>query len=621
VEDMHKLLLDSPGKEMLLLGNEAIVRGAIEAGIAVATCYPGTPSSEIPDTFFTLYQEGGFYFEYSTNEKVALEVASGAAISGVRSIVSMKHVGMNVASDALMTMAYLGVNGGMVIINADDPSLFSSQNEQDNRYFSRLSGLPMLEPINAQEMKDMTISAFDLSEKLKLPVILRTTTRLNHIRERVIFGPMKKDKVKKGYFKKDPFHYVAIPSVSRNLHKTLLEKYDDALKLSEKSEYNYIKGKGKWGIVANGVSVNYVQDAIEDLGIGNDTAILRLGFSYPMPHDIILKFLNSVEKVLVVEELEPIMENEIRSIAQSHGIHISIKGKGGELFTRLYEFDPGLVRKTIAYYFGVNDSSPVKIDSTNIPDLPGRPPNLCPGCPHRAMYYSIKKVYGEDTIYPSDIGCYTLGVLPPLSMADIVICMGASAGSACGISAATDQKVVAFIGDSTFFHSGIAPLINAVHNKHKFTLVILDNGTTAMTGHQPHPGVDTDPLGVKTKQISIESVVRGCGVEHVEVVNPLQIKKSISAAQASKDFDGVSVIISKEICPLYAKSIKRAKKTRPFYVNQDKCTHHMDCINYLACPAMYIDNGKTMINQNLCIGCAVCAQVCPENAILPIKDA
>ena len=615
---MHKLLIDSPGKEMLLLGNEAIVRGAIEAGIAIATCYPGTPSSEIPDTFFSLYQEGGFYFEYSTNEKVALEVASGAAISGVRSIVSMKHVGMNVAADALMTMAYIGVNGGMVIINADDPFLFSSQNEQDNRYFSRLSGLPMLEPINAQEMKEMTISAFDLSETLKLPVILRTTTRLNHIREKVVFGPMK-NKKSKGHFKKDPFHYVTIPAVSRNLHKILLEKYDQALKLSENSEYNYIQGNGKWGIVANGVSMNYVQDAVNDLGIGDDVTILRLGFSYPMPEHTILKFLDSVEKVLIVEELEPIVENEIRSIAQSKGLGISIQGKGEKLFTRLYEFDPGLVRKTIASYFGVHDTSPMEIDIKNIPDLPGRPPNLCPGCPHRAMYYAIKKVYGEDAIYPSDIGCYTLGVLPPLSMADIVICMGASAGSACGIAAATDQKVVAFIGDSTFFHSGIAPLINAVHNNHKFTLVILDNGTTAMTGHQPHPGVDTSPMGVETKQISIESVVKGCGVEHVEVVNPLQIKKSISSAQASKDFDGISVIISKEICPLYAKAIKKARKTKPFYVNQDKCTHHMDCINYLACPAMYIDNGRTMINQNLCIGCAVCAQVCPENAILPLK--
>jgi indolepyruvate ferredoxin oxidoreductase alpha subunit len=615
---MHKLLEDSPGKEMLLLGNEAIARGAIEAGIGVASCYPGTPSSEIPDTFFALYQEAGFYFEYSTNEKVALEVAAGAAVSGVRSIVTMKHVGMNVASDALMTMAYLGVNAGMVVINADDPFLFSSQNEQDNRYYARLSGLPMVEPVNAQEMKDMTIAAFDISEQLKLPVILRTTTRLNHLRGAVKYGSKRKIEPK-GLFRKDPFHYVAIPAVSRNLHKMLLKKYDQALELSEGSEYNQIIGNGKSGIVTNGVSMNYVQDAVKDLGIDEKVTILRLGFSYPMPEKMIVKFLDSVERVLVVEELEPVMENEIRSIAQSKGIGIPIKGKGDELFTRLYEYDPGIVRKTIASYFGVSDTSPVMVDTSEVPELPGRPPNLCAGCPHRAMYYAIKKVYGPDAIYPSDIGCYTLGVLPPLSMADIVICMGASVGSSCGIAAATDQKVVAFIGDSTFFHAGIPALINAVHNNHRFTLVILDNGTTAMTGHQPHPGVDTVPMGVDTKTLSIESIVRGLGVEHVEVVNPLQVKKAIAAAQASKEFEGISVIISKELCPLFARAMKKARKARPFSVDQEKCKKRMDCINLLACPAMYIEDGRTMINESLCIGCTVCAQICPENAIVPLK--
>jgi len=615
---MHKLLEDMPGKEMLLLGNEAIARGAIEAGIGVASCYPGTPSSEIPDTFFSLYQEAGFYFEYSTNEKVALEVAAGAAVSGVRSIVTMKHVGMNVASDALMTMAYLGVNAGMVVINADDPFLFSSQNEQDNRYYARLSGLPMMEPVNAQEMKDVTIAAFDLSERLKLPVIVRTTTRLNHLRSAVTLGP-KREIQGKGFFKKDPFNYVAIPAVSRNLHKKLLEKYDQAWEFSEDSEYNQIIGSGRWGIVTNGVSMNYVQDALKDLGIEEKVAILRLGFSHPMPENMIEKFLKSVDSVLVVEELEPVMEKEIRSIAQEKGIGIPIKGKGDGLFTRLYEYDPSIVRKTIAAYFGISDTSPVTVDTSEVPQLPGRPPNLCAGCPHRAMYYAIKQVFGTDAIYPSDIGCYTLGVLPPLSMADIVICMGASVGSACGFAAATGQKVVAFIGDSTFFHAGVPALINAVHNNHNFTLVILDNGTTAMTGHQPHPGVDTEPMGVDTKTLSIESVVRGLGVEHVEVVNPLQVKKSIAAAQAAKEFEGISVIISKELCPLFANAIKKAKKARPFYVNQDKCKKHMDCINLLACPAMYIEDGRTMINESLCIGCAVCAQVCPENAIVPLK--
>jgi indolepyruvate ferredoxin oxidoreductase alpha subunit len=615
---MHRLLEDSPGKEMLLLGNEAIARGAIEAGIGLASCYPGTPSSEIPDTFFTLYQEAGFYFEYSTNEKVALEVAAGAAVSGVRSIVTMKHVGMNVAADALMTMAYLGVNAGMVVINADDPFLFSSQNEQDNRYYARLSGLPMMEPVHAQEMKDMTIAAFDISEQLKLPVIVRTTTRLNHLRSAVTLGPRREIKPK-GFFTKDPFNYVAIPAVSRNLHKKLLERYDQAWELSESSEYNQIIGSGTWGMVTNGVSMNYVRDAVKDLGIEEEVTILRLGFSHPLPERMIEKFLTGVDKVLIVEELEPVMEKEIRSIAQTKGIGIPIKGKGDGLFPRLYEYDPSLVRKTIAAYFGVHDTSPVMVDTSGIPELPGRPPNLCAGCPHRAMYYAIKQVFGPEAIYPSDIGCYTLGVLPPLSMADIVICMGASVGSACGFAAATGQKVVAFIGDSTFFHAGIPALINAVHNNHNFALVILDNGTTAMTGHQPHPGVDTAPMGVNTKTLSIESVVRGIGVEHVEVVNPLQVKKSVAAARAAKEFEGISVIISKELCPLFANAIEKGKKARPFYVNQDKCKKHMDCINLLACPAMFIEEGRTMINESLCIGCAVCAQICPENAIVPLK--
>ncbi len=617
---MHKLILDKPGEEFLLLGNEAIARGAFEAGIGMATCYPGTPSSEIPDNFFSMQKEAGFYFEYSTNEKVALEMAAGAALSGLRSICTMKHVGMNVAADALLTLAYLGVNAGMVVINADDPFLFSSQNEQDNRYYARLSGLPMLEPSNAQEMKDMTLEAFDISEELGLPVIIRTTTRLNHLRGLVRLGSIHQGK-KEGFFNKDPFNYVAIPAVSRKLHGELLEKYNLALELSERSSYNRIIGNGKWGIVTNGVSLNYVQDAAADLGLADKVRILRLGFSYPIPDKLVMKFLNGLDRVLVVEELEPIMEADIRSLAQAGGVTIPIKGKEEGLLTRLYEFGPRLVRKAIAAYFNVPDRSPEPVEINDVSGLPGRPPNLCAGCPHRAVYYAVKKVFGTDAVYPSDIGCYTLGVLPPLSMADIVICMGASIGSACGISKATKQKVVSFIGDSTFFHAGIPALINAVYNNHNFTLAILDNGTTAMTGHQPHPGVDTGPMGVETKKVSIESLVKGCGVEHVQVVNPFRIKKSIEAAESAKVFDGISVIIYRELCPLFAKAMGKREKTVPFYVNQDKCKQHRQCIDLLACPAMYIEDGKTMINPVFCTGCTVCAQICPENAIRPLKES
>jgi len=615
---MHKLLTDSPGKEMLLLGNEAIARGALEGGLAFATCYPGTPSSEIPEQFFKISQESDLYFEYSTNEKVALEVAAGAAVCGIRTIVTMKHVGVNVAADPLMTLAYVGTKGGMVIVTADDPSLFSSQNEQDNRFYARLSGLPMLEPTNAQEMKDITIDALELSEELELPVLLRTTTRLNHIRGSVKLGDLKPIKTK-GNFQKNPFHFVVVPAVGRNLHKSLLQKYDKATAKSETSPYNTVIGNGKWGIVTNGVSYNYVKDAVEDLGLSSKVSILKLGFSWPLPKDLILRFLKQVEKVLVVEELEPIMENDIKALAQENALTLPIKGKGVERLSRLFEYDPGMVREAIARYFGVEYKGKEALDLSGIPELPGRPPNLCPGCPHRATYYAVKQVFGSDAIHPTDIGCYTLGLLPPISMADFLVCMGSSVSSSCGFSESSDQKVVSFIGDSTFFHSGITGLIDAVHNNHKFTLVILDNGTTAMTGHQPHPGVDTGPLGVSLTQISLEDVVRGCGVKDVHVVKPFKIRKTLEEVKAAMEYDGLSVIISRELCPLFAKATGQGKRPRPFSVNHDKCKNHRDCINLLACPAMYLDGEQVEINKYLCIGCSVCAQVCPENAILPMK--
>jgi indolepyruvate ferredoxin oxidoreductase alpha subunit len=615
---MHKLLTDHPGKEMLMLGNEAIARGALEAGVSFATCYPGTPSSEIPEQFFRISQESDLYFEYSTNEKVAMEVGAAAAISGLRTMVTMKHVGLNVAADPLMTLAYLGVKGGMVIINADDPSLFSSQNEQDNRYYARLSSLPMLEPTNTQEMKDMTVAAFDLSEELELPVIIRTTTRLNHIRGAVKLGDLTPIKTK-DTFQKNPFHFVAVPAVSRKLHQLLLQKYDQALEKSENSSFNQIIGDGKWGIVTNGVSFNYVNDAVSDLGISHKVRVLKLGFSWPFPKALCTRFLKTVDQVLVVEELEPVNENDLKAVAQESAITIPIKGKGIEGLSRLFEYDPGMVRKAVASYFRIDYKAPKMPDLSDLPDLPGRPPNLCAGCPHRATYYAVKKVYGPDAINPTDIGCYTLGLLPPISMADLVICMGSSVSSSCGFSRATNQKVVSFIGDSTFFHSGITGLIDAVHNNHKFTLVILDNGTTAMTGHQPHPGVNTEPMGVDRTQISIEALVRGCGVKDVHVVQPFKVKKTIEAVRAAKDYDGISVIVSREFCPLFARATGQLKRSRPFHVNRDKCKNHRDCINLLACPAMFLEGEEVRINEDLCTGCSVCAQVCPENAILPVK--
>jgi len=616
---MHKLLARETGSRLLLLGNEAIARGAVEAGVGVAATYPGTPSSEISANFFNIAKESPLYFEYSTNEKVALEVAAAAANSCVRSMCIMKHVGVNVAADALMTLAYIGVKAGLVIVSADDPYMFSSQNEQDNRYYAKLSGLPMLEPSSVAEAREMTAYAFELSEKLQEPVLFRTTTRINHSNEVVTLGEITPPVIK-GDFHKDPFNYVAVPAISRNLHKKLLKNLAAAAEMAETSPYNFIEGSGSMGIIANGVSYNYAHDAVKDLNQQNNIKILRLGFSHPMPARLITDFLKGCKKVLVIEEGEPYMEESVKAIAQEAGLTIPIKGKADDLFSRLFEFSPGIVRKAIARYFDIPYTPVTPVDISDIPEIAQRPPNLCAGCSHRATYYAVKKAAENvATIYPTDIGCYTLGFLPPLSMADFLICMGSSVGTSCGFSKTTEKKVITFIGDSTFFHSGIPPLVNAVFNNHNFTLVILDNGTTAMTGHQPHPGVDMEQISCSGyNQVSIENVVRSLGVCHVEIIRPFRIKKSIEAVRKAIEFEGVSVIISQQLCALYAKSLKKLSG-KPFYVS-NKCKNHRDCINELACPAFFIENEKVKIDPDTCVGCTLCAQICPEHAILPLKE-
>jgi indolepyruvate ferredoxin oxidoreductase alpha subunit len=617
--NMHKLLSDNPGQKMLLLGNEAIARGAIEAGVAVASTYPGTPSSEISLQFFQVSQESNLYFEYSTNEKVAMEVAAAAANSGIRSMCVMKHVGVNVAADALMTLAYVGVKGGMIVLTADDPYMFSSQNEQDNRFYAKLSGLPMLEPSSVAEAKEMVGYAFEISEKLQEPVLFRTTTRINHSTGVVTLGKINSPQTK-GNFVKDPFNLVTVPAVSRKLHVKLLANIEKAQELSEVSSYNFIKGNGKWGIVCNGVSYNYATDAIKELNIADKIRLLRIGFSHPMPEKIIKPFLRKCEKVLVIEEGEPYMEEKIKAFAQEERLTLSIQGKTKDLFTRLYEFNPAQVRENIAKFFEIPYTPVKRPDLSDVPEVPQRPPNLCAGCSHRATYYAVKKAAeGLGAIYPTDIGCYTLGVLPPLSTADFLLCMGSSVGTGCGFSTATDKKVISFIGDSTFFHSGIPGLINAVFNNHNFTLVILDNSTTAMTGHQPHPGVDMKDFNLEGYgRVSIENVVRAIGVPHVAVIRPYRVNKSIETLKEAIDYPGVSVIISKESCTLYAQSLKKARG-KPFYINE-KCKNHRECVNELACPAFYIEGQKVFINADLCTGCSVCAQICPEKAIVPVKS-
>jgi indolepyruvate ferredoxin oxidoreductase alpha subunit len=612
---MHELLIAQTDRPQFLLGNEAIVRGALEAGVRFVAAYPGTPSSEIIDRFFQLGNEAGIYVEYSVNEKDSMEVSCAAAICGVRSLCAMKHVGLNVAADAFMTLGYVGVKAGMVIVVADDPFLHSSQNEQDTRYYARLSGIPMIEPSTPQEAYQMALEAFRISEKFGVPCLLRTTTRVNHCRGPVKIGPMPPAQGFSSEFIKDPFNLVVIPAVGRKLRLAMLDRTQKLFAESADSPLNFISGKGDLGIITSGISFLHVRDAITGMGLEDKFKILKLGFTYPQPKALIARFLAGVKKALVVEELEPFLEETVKLCAQESRLDVEIAGKGEGLIPGAFELDPVKVKSAVGRFFGISYAQP---EIHQPPELPQRPPNLCPGCPHRATYYLVKKVFGEEAVYPTDIGCYTLGVLPPLRMADFLICMGSGVSTAAGFSTVLDRPVVAFIGDSTFFHAGIPGLINAVSNGHRFLLVILDNGTTAMTGHQPNPGVELTSKGRVEPKVSIEKLVRGCGVNLVATINPLQVEKSLKILQDFKNRlgeTGVSVIISKSPCPLFETRMLNKKKKIIFQTDRSKsCAGCKKCITELGCPAFSVEfSGEVehvLIDESLCSGCSVCSQIC-----------
>jgi indolepyruvate ferredoxin oxidoreductase alpha subunit len=605
-----EIMQDELGKKILLLGNEAITRGAIEAGIDVATTYPGTPSSEIADTFSKIAisfikqkKESPFYFEYSTNEKVAMEVAAAASISGLRSLTCMKHVGMNVASDTFMTYMYIGTRGGHIIVSADDPSCHSSQNEQDNRYFAIFGGAPMLEPSTPEEAKEMTRIGFEISEKLQLPIMLRTTTRLNHARGPITFKKIQKPR-KKGHFEKSP-KWITTPAIARKKHPELLKMLEKAEEISEKSQFNKIINIGKpkdWGIVTSGVSYNYVKETAEDLKF--NVKILKLGMTHPLPRKMCENFIRSCKNIIIVEELEPILENQFKAMAYDLGSNVKILGKGTGHFSRLYEYNPDIVFEAFSKIFKIKNPV-VKPISSKI-KLPNRPPALCPGCPHRATYYAAKKAQPKGVVYPTDIGCYTLGCEKPLEMADLLF-----------------DKIISYMGDSTFFHSGIPPIIDAVHHNHDVVITVLDNRTTAMTGHQPHPGTDFDGMGHSAKRILIEDVVKGCGVEHVEIVDPNDIKKTTEAFKRALEFKGPSVVISKSPCILLENRNKiiQGKEIPIFTIDQDKCQQCKTCIGRFGCPAFYYgENGIVLIDEVQCNGCGNCVQICPFSAIHKKED-
>lgn len=610
---MANPLLDAAaGEKLLLLGNEAIVRGALEAGIGCVTCYPGTPSSEVPDTFFRLSPQADYYFEYSVNEKVALEVAGGASIGGALTMVTMKHVGVNVAADPLLTLTYVGAPGGLLLLSADDPFSHSSQNEQDNRLYARLGNIPCFEPSTAQEAKDMTKDALLMSRHYEQPVMLRTTTRVNHVRGPVVCGErLPKADVKP--FSKNPSKFVPVPAFSRLMRLALLEKMEQFREEAEKSPWNKVHGQGRLGVVASGISRAYVNDAIERGDFRDQVKVFELGMSYPLPEKALAAFMGEVDKVLVLEELEPILENELRALAQRKGLGVEIMGKAEDTPTGIKaqlphngEYSVNCVEQALRLALGGQISAPELFPAEQ--GLPMRPPNLCPGCSHRGLYYAVRQVFGDEAVYSSDIGCYTLGLLPPLSAADFLICMGSSVSAGSGFAKASGKTVLGFIGDSTFFHSGITGLVNAVFNKHNLLLVILDNRTTAMTGHQPHPGVEHTSLGVNESRVDIESIVRGCGVEQFRRVNPFNLKATLQALEELKDLPGVRVLLAEEPCVLFARRTMRKQRAQTAYV-AEQGEGVARCVEQLACPAFYREEGRIEVDESQCSGCMVCVQV------------
>ena len=619
--DLGILLKGKPDERVLLLGNEAIARGILEAGISVVTTYPGTPASEIGDSISEIAAETGLYMEYSTNEIVAVEVAAGAANCGLRALTAMKHVGLNVASDAVMTFAYAGVRGGYVIVIADDPECHSSQNEQDNRFYALLSNLPCLEPSNSQEAKDMTTSAIEISEKLELPVLLRTTTRVSHTRGPVVYNKVTKPNLK-GEFIKDSKRLVMVPANSRPKHDVFLRRVEEAKEISETSPYNRVVRKGKskdLGVISSSSAYNYAVEAVDLLGL--DVSVLKLGMTHPLPENMIGKFLKAHEKIVVVEELEPYLEMQVKAIAKDHAPNVEIYGKMRKpYFARTGELSTRNVLMALADITGKElpiDFEKINAKYANIAkELPRRPPILCAGCPHRASIYVIKKAAGEKAICPTDIGCYALGIAPPLNVGDIMICMGASIGTAQGISKATNADTIAIIGDSTFFHAAIPGLINAVYNNHKVVLAVLDNLATAMTGHQPHPGTGVTGMRTSSERVLIEKVAEGCGVKFVRVVDPFKIKEAESVLREALRFQGPSIIVFRSPCALMTVREKRRKGIElEVYKITDKCTNCMACIKLLGCPALIVEEGKVSINEVLCVACGLCASVCPYNAI------
>ncbi len=566
----------------ILLGNSAVARGFVEAGGRVATAYPGTPSTEITEEIATY---DGVYAEWSPNEKVAAEVACGSAIAGARTICSMKHVGLNVAADAVFTASYTGINGGLVFAVADDPGMHSSQNEQDSRFYARSAHIPMLEPSDSQESKDFVKKAFEISEQFDTPVFLRMTTRVAHSRSIVELGEIEEVPLKD--YKKDIPKYVMVPAMAKKRHIVVEKRDEELTKYSSETELNFYEiNDKKLGVVCTGAVYQYAKEVLPE------ASIFKIGMVYPLPIAKLQEFASQVERLVVIEELEPYIEDGMKAKG--------IVCEGKNLFSLQGEISEDIIKEKL---LGITSEAKPE-------ELPIRPPVMCPGCPHRGIFHILKKHKFNVT---GDIGCYTLGASAPLLAIDAVVCMGASIGMAMGYGKARGmefaKKTVAVIGDSTFMHSGMTGLANAVYNKGEGIVIILDNSTTGMTGHQQHPGTGRTIKGEETTKVDYIEIANACKVSAVESVDAYDIKAFEALLLKFTQIDGVKVIVAKRPCILLP-GVPKYK----YVIDADKCKNCKLCMS-IGCPSISIQNGKPTIDGATCTGCGVCSSLCNFSCI------
>ncbi len=598
-----------------LMGNAAIAKGALAAGLNVVSGYPGTPSTEVLETA-AKNNNGSLYVEWSVNEKAALELGAGAAYCGARSMVTMKQVGLNVASDPLMSLAYIGVKGGMVILVADDPGPISSQTEQDTRHFAAYSKLPCFDPSSVQEAYDMIQRAFEYSEKYKTPVLFRPTTRVCHGYASITVKDESEYVINKPEgFVKDSSKWVIFPRLSYNAHIHIEERNAELSQVFSDSGLNVIlkeSGGCRKGVATHGISYTYTMEAVRGKAAPR---IFKVSTPFPFPEQQAVEFLRGLDEVLCIEELDPVIERELTYICGKYHLDTRIRGKLTRDVKTAGENTCASVLENISDFMGWD--KPEKAAAEAAPPLPVRPPVLCAGCPHRASFYAVKEaMQGKKSVFCGDIGCYTLGNAMPLDMVDTCLCMGAGVNITQGIGRIdTDTGCFAFVGDSTFFASAITGAVNAVYNQANMTLVVLDNSTTAMTGHQPHPGTGRTMMGEIVEKISIEQVLKGVGVKTVETVDSLDHKAAVECVKRVSAQEGVKAIIFKSPCAVLIKPEK------PAFIDNDKCKNCKKCIKALGCPGIVMKNGRPAIEQSLCTGCGLCSQVCPFDAIGGGKNA